>query len=352
MVILHITSISNPSGNGVAVAVNEYIKYESNYSTIGLYNLEGDIKNSICESFNNNYKSINDLPKPFNNPSIVIFNEVYKPGYIKLYKECIKRKIKYIIIPHGCLVSEAQRKHRIKKIIGNILLFNRFIKNANAIQYLNETEKKKSRGFKSKKTIISGNGIHISNINRNNYKNQNFVYIGRYSVYVKGLDLLLDICKKNKEWFNNNNVKVELYGRDSLNGMKELKENIKKYSLEDILIINDAIFGKEKEQVLKNSYCFIQLSRHEGQPMGIIESLAYGLPCIVTMGTSFGEYVNEKNCGFGCKFNENEIFEKMKYIFNNKEDRNIKSINAIKSIREDFNWDNIISKLIKEYKEV
>ena len=352
MIILHITSISNPSGNGVAVAVNEYVKYESKYAKVGLYNLEGNIYNNFCDSFDGNYKNIQDLPKPFCKPDLVIFNEVYKPKYILLYKECLERNIKYVIIPHGCLVKEAQKKHKIKKIIGNMLLFNRFIMNANAIQYLNENEKQKSKRFKCKKVIISGNGINVNNKKKNKYTNYNFIYIGRYSIYVKGLDLLLLICKNNKKWFKENNVKIELYGRDSLNGMSQLKKLVDKYDLNEILTINNSVFGKEKEKILLNSYCFIQLSRHEGQPMGIIESLSYGLPCIVTKGTAFGEYVNENDCGFGCLFDANDIFDKIKYIYNNKSERNIQSKNAIKSIKKDFDWDNIISKLVEEYKEV
>ena len=139
MKILHITSIANPEGNGVAVAVNNYIKYESKYADVALYNLEGNLKSDCCECYNyDNYKKVAELPEPYCNPDLVIFNEVYKPQFIIFYKECLKRKIKYVIIPHGCLVTESQKRHRIKKIIGNILLFNRFIKNANAIQFLKE----------------------------------------------------------------------------------------------------------------------------------------------------------------------------------------------------------------------
>lgn len=353
MVILHITSISDPKGNGVAVAVNNYVKYESKHATVGLYNLDGIIKNEFCQSFEKEqYGSIKDLPKPFCQPDIVIFNEVYKLEYINLYKECLNRKLKYVIIPHGCLVKLSQRKHKLKKVIGNLLLFNKFISSANAVQFLNEKERDNSIGFKYKKIIISGNGIDASIKKANKYKSNDFIYIGRYALYIKGLDMLVMICSKYHEWFKKNNIHFNLYGRDSLNGVDKLRSLISKNGVEDTIIINDAIYGQEKEKVLLNAYAFIQLSRHEGQPMGIIEALSYGLPCIVSYGTSFGEYVNNNDCGLGCLFDEKEIFSKIKEMFENKEKRNLQSKNAYACVKRDFDWKIIVSNLIKEYKEV
>ena len=180
----------------------------------------------------------------------------------------------------------------------------------------------------------------------------NLVYIGRYSLYIKGLDLLVKICAKHKNWFVDNNVVINLYGRDSENSIDKLKKMIEEKEVEGIIILNEAIYGKQKEQVILDSYAFIQLSRHEGQPMGIIEALSYGLPCIVTYGTSFGEYINNNNCGYGCNFDADEIFSKIKVMYEDKTKRNIQSENAYKIVRSEYDWKKIISKLIEEYKNL
>ena len=353
MNILHITSITNPKGNGVAVAVKNYIKYESKYANVGVYNLEDEITENFCQNYDyKKYKKIKELPKPFNKPDLVIFNEVYKPKYINLYKECVKRKIKYIIIPHGCLVTESQKKNKLKKLIGNTLLFNKFIYKANAIQFLNDNEKNNSN-FKYKKNIIAGNGVEkATHKNTNKGKNKTIVFIGRYNIKIKGLDILCKICQKNYNWFKNNNVKIVLYGRDTLKNLKQLKNIVKKQNIEDIFIINDAIYGKDKENVLKNAYAFIQCSRHEGQPLGILEALSYGLPCIITYNTSLGTYVNDKKCGIGCQLNDEIIFQSIKKICNDYQLRNNFSKNAKINIEKDYIWKNIIKKTIKEYEGI
>lgn len=349
MVILHITDVANVNGNGVAVAVNNYLKYESMNNIVASYYLSGCVGEKNKYSYEK-YKTISSLPSPFNKPDIVIFNEVYKIKYISLYKECIKNNIKYVIIPHGSLNEGAQKKKKIKKIIANLFLFNKFICNATAIQFLNDTEMRDSI-FKYNKGIVHGNGVEISKY-KNECKNNDLVFIGRYDVKVKGLDVIADICHKNAKWFRDNKVKVMLYGRASKNGVEELKELVSKKNISDIMVINGPIYGNEKEKILSDCYGFLQTSRHEGQPMGILEALSVGVPCIVTFGTSFGEYVNDNNCGYGVNFDSNEIFKKIKKLYDDKANRDLLATNARKQCIEDFEWTKIIDITCEEYKEL
>ena len=353
MVILHITDILNAKGNGVAVAVNNYTIYESKNNDVGLYNLDDTIENCNCKSFSyDNYKKILNLPKPFCQPDLVIFNEVYKPKYMKLYKECLKNNIDYIIIPHGCLVKESQNKHKLKKMICNFLLFNRFIKKANAIQFLNKEEKVNSN-FKYKRFIIAGNGVAAPSF-KNEFKDElkNIVFIGRYNIKIKGLDLLVKVCSENYRWFVENNVRIELYGRDTLNNLIKLKEIVEELNISKIFIINDAVYDSKKYDVLKNAYAFIQLSRHEGQPTGILEALSIGVPCIVTYGTNLGDYVKNNECGIACNFDSKEVFNAICKIVNNENLRRMYSNNSYNKSNVDFCWDTIIENTLNEYKKV
>ena len=350
MNILHIVDVKDTKSNGVAVAVSNYVKFENKKTNVAIYNLDAIVGGSYNNFSYEKYKRIEELPSPFNKPDLVIFNEIYKPKYIKLYKECIKLHIKYVIIPHGSLVKEAQKKSKIKKIIGNFFLFNRFIYKANAIQFLNEDEMNQSN-FKYKKSLISSNGIDINKDIKNIPDGKRFVYIGRYSIHVKGLDLLVAVCEKYKDYFEDNKIDFYLYGSDSENGLFKLKQLVKEKKLEKVIKINNPVFDKEKVDVLKKSYAFIQLSRHEGQPMGVIEALSYGVPCIVTYNTSFVEYVDKYKCGYGCNFDVDDVFQKITLILN-ETDRNILSKNATLCINRDFNNEIIIKKLLKEYKVI
>ena len=353
MTILHITDIAQISGNGVAVAVTEYLKHEMKETNVAAYNLDDNIVAEGIKTYNSkNYNQITLLPEPFNKPDLVIFNEVYKPKYIKLYKECLKNNIKYVIIPHGCLVQASQNKRKLKKLLGNTLLFNKFIKNASAIQFLNNTEKENTK-LKYKKAIIAGNGVNKPSYkNDSNCKNKDLVFIGRYEIKHKGLDLLVNVCNKYRNWFKEKNIKIQLYGRDSGNNLSILKELIEKNNVSDILKLNGPVYEEEKKNVLENAYAFIQTSRFEGQPMGIIEALSIGLPCIVTYGTYVGDFIEKNNCGIASDFNIDLIFNSIKTICENEKLRNTMAKNAYKKTIKEFNWETVINKTIKKYREI
>lgn len=352
MIILHLTDIKKKNGNGVSEAVKCYVKYESKLAQTALYNLNSNLDVDSVQEFNfNDYHCIDDLPEPFNKPDIVVFNEVYKLEYLKFARFCIKKNIPYVIIPHGCLVDVAQKNRKLKKTIGNLFLFNKFVKNASAIQFLNIQEKERTH-FKYKKAIISGNGTD-SFVRKTNHKtSKNMVYIGRYSIYHKGLDLMVEMCYKYNDWFRNNNVQIELYGRTTRNDEDMLKNAIREKNIEDIVLIKGSIYGEQKIELLRNSYGFIQTSRHEGQPMGIIEALANGLPCIVTTGTTFAEFVNDNNCGYGIDFDVDELYNAILKLYHNSDKRNEYGNNAVKFASKYFEWNNIILKLLKQYENI
>ena len=349
-VILHINDNAKRTGSGVAVVVPKYIMFEKKYADVALYDL-----NNICEKgeyetfFYSDYDSILKLPSPYNKPDLVIFHEVYKKKYLRLYKECLKNNIKYIVVPHGCLTKEAQKMKLMKKLCANFLLFGPFLKHASCIQFLSEGERKQSK-YNDLDSIISGNGIDSVDFENNPNDPFNFLYIGRYAINHKGIDMLLRSCRLNKAWMKKNNIKLEMYG----NGIETdaIVKMVNEYDLGDVCIVNSPIFGKEKSKLLSNANVFIQTSRLEGQPVGIIEALCCGLPCIVTPGTNFCDYIEEKNVGYTCDFNEKSIASCMKECFYNRDELDKKSQNAKNNCKNDFDWKYIIKDTMAKYQKI
>lgn len=360
MNILHIAYLSNSKTSGVGVVVPKYLEYESKYEKVCLLNCNEEYN---LENKQDNYKMLNikdienydlsNLEKPFDCPDLVIFHAIYYPIYINLYKQLTKRKIPYIIVPHGSLGKQAQLQKPLKKWGANLLLFNKFIKNSIAIQYLCQQEAENS--IFNKKYIIAGNGVEIDNkkIDYNKKKDEFIItYIGRYDYLIKGLDVLIEACNLIKDEMRKNKIKLKMFGSDYKNRIKKIQNLIKKYNISDIVELNGPVFENEKIKQLMKSDIFIQTSRSEGQSMGIIEAISLGLPCIFTPGTNFGEIVEKNHFGYCCKLNKEDISKKIIIAYENKKELPKMSINAINYANKNFAWDFVIKNTMEKYREV
>lgn len=354
MVILHIAKIFNRPFCGVDVIVPKYIQHQQEIETIGVINVANveikDVKNQF--SYEKNFQ-LSVLPGPFSKPDIIVFHGIYNFEFLVVAKQARKERIPYIIIPHGGLTKFAQNVRWLKKRVGNILFFNRFVKKAKAIQYLSIGEKDMSA--KKLPFILSTNGIDIPD-KKKNYFHENeivFTYIGRYDTYVKGLDLLLEAINQKKDLLRKNKVKINLYGphgKYSLIKIEELKNFIKQFDIFDIVTIHNAVVGKEKEEVLLNTDIYIQVSRTEGMPVGILEALSYGVPCLITEGTTLGENIKKYDAGWVAETNAQSIAEQFEKIIKEQASLKEKSVNTVKLIQDEFSWDIIVRNTFQQYK--
>ena len=350
MVIIHIAHINTGIIGGVQMVVPNMVRAQSLYADVGLVNTHGDVIDDVRMLEYDGVFQITNFPTPFNKPDLVIFHEVYRFEYIGIYRSLVEAQIPYIIIPHGCLSKSAQRKKCIKKFAANFLFINKFLRLARSIQYLSENEKKMST-FSKYVSFVDGYGISVPNKTKSIFFENGikFVYIGRLELKIKGLDLLMKAVKKQEVLLRQKHAVVEIYGPDYNNAHSKIRKMISKLNISDLVLLGNEKMGKQKEKILLISDCFIQASRTEGLPLGPLEALGYGLPCVVTNGVGLGDVVESYVAGYRCETSVNGIAEAIERFINNINNTEEMSKSAIRLIEEKFDINCMAKKTVDRY---
>lgn len=353
MKILHIASINDDGCSGVPVAVKSQVSAQSSYADTALLNVRGirftDLgKRGIPQFDASSGFPYADLPG-FGRPDVAVFHEFYRTDYLPIFRKLKKSGIPYIIIPHGELRREAQRKKILKKTAANVLLFHPFLTGAAAVQFLSDEERNHTRF--AGRSIVSPNGVEVTGRIRvpSAGSGVRFVYIGRYEWRIKGLDILLEAVSAAKDDILASKSSFALYGPDVKGRRRQVEELVSKNGVGDVVSVLDPVTGPEKERILLCTDVFVQCSRSEGMPMGILEALSYGIPCIVTDGTAVSGAVNEYGAGWGVPTTVSAVAGAIRSAIAEKSSLSQKTPGCVRMIEERFETDRVARDAVEKY---
>ena len=192
---------------------------------------------------------------------------------------CIKKRIKCIIHPHGMLLDEAiQSTSLIKLILKNKSFYlGNIIKGyVNFISITNQETKAIKKYFPETNVVEIPNPIpfEIKEL-KNNNKKRKMVYFGRIHPH-KNVHLMINAFLKlnlDKNW------KLEIYGiRDDEKYYQKLKKLINNSGQ---IEIKNPVFGEKKQDIMRESWVNILVSKSEVLSLSILESAVHELPSLV-----------------------------------------------------------------------
>lgn len=356
MNILFVSRLNDSQWLGPSQSVPAQVKAQSAIDNVLWFNLNHyrldqwiDPSYQFLNTEDNPTKELGKLPYPFNEPDIVVFEGCYEYPFEPLVKDIWKMKIPYVVVPRSQLTEGAQKAKQFKKIVGNVIFFNKFIKKAKAIHYLTKKELEDSKRFKKQGYIIP-NGVNFVPTVRTLTERTGIrgTYIGRIRLYQKGLDLLIDAVDKERDTLTANNFTLDLYGPDLNGAVAELENRIKQKHLTEIIHIHDSVFGEEKKKILEETDVFIMTSRFEGHPMGLIEALSFGIPSLVTEGTNMSVEIEEANAGWNAGNSVEEIAKTLGEMCADKDLFHDMGDNAIK-LAQRYDWKTIAQKTHEQF---
>lgn len=275
------------------------------------------------------------------------FHGGWIPVYYTLSKLMTKNKIPFVFTPHGAYNTVAMKKSKWVKKLYYLFFEKSVLERSNKIHCLGQSEViGLSKLYSSNKTVLLPYGYeNNTNITLSEISEKDqfiFGFIGRLDIYTKGLDKLLD----GFEGFVKKHPNGKLWIIGDSNEKELLQKMITDKGLTNQVVLFGSKFGKHKETLLQNIDVFVHPSRNEGLPASIIEAASFGRPCLVSFATNIGTLIQDYNAGKMIKkVSSKKIEEAMLelYQISQKPEAFVKmQHNAVRMIKENFNWNKII----------
>jgi len=364
--IIHIVlGKGNPNRqNGVNKVVNSIATSQSNNNIdvelwgISFSNIHNypkrNYKTILFKDCINKFKIDADLYKAIDNlkDSQVIFHihGAFIPQFYKIANYLTKHHISYVYTPHGAYNLKALEKSKWIKWAYIKLYESSIVKNAKAIQLLGDSEKTGTLEYfnNAKITVIpNGQNLNCSYYSEPEHVQLHIGFLGRIDINTKGLDLLLTALTTFKQ---KNTIKLHIIGDGG--EIEDLKKQISLKGLNNIVVLEGAKFDKDKFNTLKNLDILCLTSRNEGLPGAVLEAASVGVPSLISNETNLGAYVKKHKSGWVLKENSsNEIRNRLLEIIDIKKNHklSIYKKNALKMIKNNFEWNKIINLLQEVY---
>jgi glycosyltransferase involved in cell wall biosynthesis len=219
-----------------------------------------------------------------------------------------KLGIPYVITPNGGWNDVVLQGHRkMVKMLWIYLYERRMWNKAAFIQgvSLEEIRQLRSRpGMADLRHIPNGTSIPKS---CSDHSERNCIlYVGRYDIRQKGLDVMFEAIKLLVE-SGVKLPKIVLAGPEYRDGRKILQKYLDDNQLTEFVELRGPVQGEEKEALFRKAMIFIHTSRWEGLPLVLLEALSYGVPCLLTPGTNMASEWQAAGCAFEVPFDKEGI---------------------------------------------
>ena len=229
---------------------------------------------------------------------LVHTHTLFAPLITCAHSICRFQKVPYIITPHGMLEPWALSYKAWKKRIYYRLFERSALCHASAIHVLASSEAQHVQALGYCQTVTVPNGIYQSDFST--LQNPELFYqafpetcnktlvlfLGRIDPK-KGLDLLAPAFAKAQSQFPNTHLIVA--GPDSINFTPTAQAYFAQASCSEAVTFTGMLTGELKQAALAAASIYVAPSYSEGFSMSVLEGMATGLPCIITVGCNFPE---------------------------------------------------------------
>lgn len=241
-------------------------------------------------------------------PDVIHFHSNYIPRCSVIARWARKNKIPYVVTPNGnCSTRLLSDEWWIKKPY-RLLVELPYLNKATFVHSVGDSDEIRKYGV-TVPIVETLNGFDMNSIPSDLDANVIekalpelegcfvILYIGRFHIEQKGLDLLLEALAARKKKKDENRVALVLVGTDWQGSQKRLEEMREKLGIEEQVHFWGPAYNKEKFDLLHAADLFIHTSRWEGMSFAVAEALAVNGYCLLTPPADPGGLVSISDAG-------------------------------------------------------
>lgn len=218
------------------------------------------------------------------------------PAFYAIAKLLQQRNIPFVFTPHGVYTSTSRGQTVLLRSLYMRFYETSLLRAASAIHCFGQSEIDSLNLFyPNQKTVLVPCGVSGASGGLMNPDKHKFIlgFSGPLDIQAKGLDLLVNAFAFVKQvhpgavlWIIGDSVQ-----------RKQLDRQISLRGLQNDVVFWGNKIGDEKRLLLSQLNIYVQPSRKEALPAGVLEAAFMGIPCVVTEATNIGSLVRNFDCG-------------------------------------------------------
>lgn len=288
---------------------------------------------------------------------VVHVHGVWRPILVQAIIIARRYRRPYVVSPHGMLSIWSVGQKQVRKRLALAWFWREALGRAQFVHVLNQDEQHavQSLGIAGRR-VIAPNGVFpeefLAAANSNGVghgaqpaRRRHITYVGRLH-YSKGLDILADAFAAVAPRCPD--VDLVVIGPD-FGYRSEFERLIAQRNIATRVHLLDAVFGDEKNSLLRTAECFCLPSRQEGFSMALLEALACGAPVVISDACHFPQQ-RLGGAGFVVELQAAAFAQALISICTDEQLKQRSAASARSLIEEEFTWPKIAGTLCAGYR--
>ena len=288
---------------------------------------------------------------------VVHIHAVWEEIQFQAARHARRRRIPYLITPHGMLTGWSLSQKAWKKRLYRAWRLNRMLRHAAAIHFTTQMEKDASAAIGSNvAAVVEPIGIALEefeNLPDHTEIRRRFPQLGDRPIVAflgrihpgKGLEYLVPAMKH----IRGIEPALVIVGPDSGGYRTQIETLVAQNGLQERVLFTGMLKGRDRIEVLAGADLFVLPSDHENFGLAVIEALAAGTPVVISRGVGVYREIVDAGVGSAAEREPRELAREIARWLIDKPLGDQAHVRCREFVRQRFDWSAIARRWTDNY---